>query len=106
MAQTENEINRNVSIDVGTDNTVLCDTRNTLVNRRIFFSIINISTAGQEISISVSDEAGANKGIVLDVGGSYVESRDSNFEPTNNRICAVSSAASGKVAVCERLQVL
>jgi hypothetical protein len=97
------EIHRNASVTVGTDNTVISEERNPLVNYRKFISIINTSTAGQVINLTFTDEAGAGNGIQLNVGGYYAESEDTGFTPTNSRICGISSAAGGTVAVAERL---
>lgn len=97
------ELNRNVSVAVGTDNVELSGEKNTLVTYRKFISIVNTSTAGQIISISVADEGANSAGIPLSVGGLYLESEDAGFKPTNRRICAVSSAAAGSVAISERI---
>lgn len=97
------ENHRNASVSVGTTSTVVAEERNPLVNYRKFISVINTSTGGQVISISWTDEAGAGQGIQLSPGGFYTESQDAGFTVTNSRISAISSAASGTVAVAERL---
>lgn len=97
------ELHRNASVTVGTDSTIVSEERNPLVNYRKFISIINTSTSGQVINLTFTDEAGAGIGVQLNVGGYYTESEDAGYKPTNSRISAVSSAASGSVAVAERL---
>jgi hypothetical protein len=97
------ELNRNVSVTVGTDSTIVSEARNTLVNYRKFISIINTSTGGQVINLTFTDEAGAGKGVQLSVGGFYVESQDAGFTVTNSRISAISNIAGGTVAISERL---
>ena len=98
------ENNRNVSITVDTTNTVLSEARNTYTKRK-FFSITNTSTGGQVINITFTDEAGAGLGIQLSPGGYYSESASEGFNPTNSRICGISSIAGGTVAISERIEV-
>jgi hypothetical protein len=96
------ENNRNTSITVGTDSTVLSDQKNEQT-KRIAFTLINTSTAAQIVSIAFTDEAGAGKGIVLSPGGFHSESQDAGFTPTQMRISAISSAAGATIAVSERI---
>lgn len=67
--------------------------------------ITNTSTAGQTITLSFGKDAIANRGIVLYPTGAWSESIDSAFIPTNSRICAISSAASGQVTIHERVKM-
>lgn len=97
------ENNRNTSVTVGTDNVVLSEQKNP-DTKRIFFSLINTSTAGQIVNISFTDEAGAGKGIQLAAGGFYSESQSEGFTCTQSRISAISSAAGGTIAISERLK--
>jgi len=87
---------------VGTSSTVI-STEQTY-SKRILFSLINISTGGQTISVAFGEEAVAGQGIVLAPGGSYTESRDPSFNPTNEQINAVSSAAGGTLSTMERIE--
>ena len=98
------EINRNVveavtnanagvvSIEKGNNN----GTRSSII-------IINTSPAAQVISLSIDAEAKAGEGIVLNAGGSWQDSRDGNYWPTQKLISAISSAAGGTLAIQERL---
>jgi hypothetical protein len=72
--------------------------------QRNAITIVNVSTAGQNISLSWGQEATANIGIVLYPGGSWSESYDSAFIPSNLGIWAVSSAANGVLAIHERIR--
>lgn len=65
--------------------------------------ITNTSTAGQIISLAWGKEAVAGEGIVLLSGEHHVEAIDSAFKPLNSRICAISDAVGGTVAIHERL---
>lgn len=65
--------------------------------------ITNTSTGGQVISIGIGQEAVAGSGIVLNVGGSYQDSRDGQYMPSNKQINAIASAAGGAIAVHERI---
>lgn len=97
------ENNRNASVTIGTDNVVISESKNILANYRSNFSIINTSTAGQIINITFTDEAGSGTGVQLSAGGFYGESISEGFFPTNERICAISNAAGGTLAVMERI---
>ena len=69
------------------------------------YSIRNVSTAGQIISIVLSnnDAAVANSGIVLSVGENFIDSNSEGYECWTGAISAISSAASGSVAIMERI---
>lgn len=89
------------ALTIGTSVVVVSDTQT--FSRRILFSLINTSTAGQVISIAFNSDAVNGQGIVLSPGGYYAESEDIQFKPTNEQITAVSSAAGGTLAVTERV---
>lgn len=89
------------SVTIGTSAVVISDQQT--FSKRILFSLINTSTGGQTISIAFGSEAVANQGIVLSPGGFYSESKDLNFDPTNEQITAISSGAGATLAVMERV---
>jgi hypothetical protein len=95
---------RNASITVGT--TVVRIAEELQPGQRQALSLVNTSTAGQVISLSWGQEAGALIGVVLYPGGSWSESVDSAFMPSERLVTAVSSAAGGTLAVQERIKVL
>jgi len=99
------EINRNVAVAVGTSLVELSYAVNYPTNERKVISIINTSTAGQKITVSIGDEAAGSAGIVLSPGGYYHESHDSGFTPTQSRITAVSDNPLGQVSLQERIIV-
>ena len=72
--------------------------------QRTALTIINTSTAGQTISRSLGEEAVAGNSIVLYPGGSWSESRDSVFVPSNERVWAIASAAAATIAIHERVK--
>lgn len=88
---------------------VSVDTSNVVVSRlqpiasRVLLILQNVSTGGQKISVSIGQQAIADQGIVLSPGGTYEESRSEGFDPTNEDIYAVSSAAGGVLSVVERV---
>jgi myo-inositol-hexaphosphate 3-phosphohydrolase len=94
---------RNISVTVGTDNTVLSEARNTNTDRRKSFTATNTSTAGQVINITFTDESGAGLGAQLNVGGFVALAEDLGYIPPQGRINAISSAAGGSVAVWETI---
>jgi len=69
------------------------------VNTLVF---VNTSTAGQIITLSLGKEASALAGIVLYPAGSWSETVDSSFIPSNEKWTAISSAAGGTLAVHSR----
>jgi len=66
-------------------------------------SIINTSPSGQTISLAWGKAAVAGAGIVLYSGGSWSESEDNTFQPSNMEIWAISSAAAGTISIHERV---
>jgi len=99
------EINRNVSVSVGTDVTEISKEMNYPTNERKVITAINTSTGGQKITISIGDEAAGSAGIVLSPGGYYHESHDAGFTPTQSRITAISDIAAGTLSIQERVIV-
>jgi hypothetical protein len=71
--------------------------------QRALINIVNTSTGGQVISISIGKDATPGAGIVLYPGGSLSEAIDAAFIPSNERYSAISSASGGSVALQERL---
>jgi len=66
--------------------------------------ITNTSTSGQIITIATGEQAVTSlAGIVLYPGGSWSESLDSAYVPSNLEYWAISSAASGTIAIQERI---
>lgn len=97
------EINRNGSQTIGTDAAVVSKKQGENNTIRSNISIINTSTGGQVISISIGAEAVAGSGIPLSPGGVYQDNRDGNYLPTQEVITAISNLAGGTIAIQERL---
>jgi len=72
---------------------------------RTAYSIRNCSVGGQIVSITLSntDIAVDNVGIVLTAGQSLVESDSENYECWSGSIRAISSAAGAVLAIMERV---
>jgi hypothetical protein len=96
------EINRNASVTVGTDAVIISESVNFPYEERKVLTIINSSTGGQIITVSIGDMSTANSGIPLSPGGYYQESHDAGFTPTQAHISAISSAAGGTLSIQER----
>lgn len=96
---TGNSSSRSATIDTASVEV----SRAMIFAKRIFFSIINTSTAGQVITITFAQAATNGAGIVLSPGGYYAESKSDTFNPTDEQINAISSAAGGSVAITERI---
>lgn len=101
MANAEQITNRTVT--VGTTQIELSPEQFS-PSRRTFYSIINTSTAGQQVSISIGQEAVSGSGIVLTTGGFFSESEDTR-EITQKQINIVSDAVDATVAVQERIEL-
>jgi len=70
--------------------------------KRVRLILVNISTAAQVIKIAVGQEAGANLGIPLSVGG-HIEWIQDVLPITQARVTAYSSAAGGLLSVYEEV---
>lgn len=93
---------RNASVSVGTSATLVAE--QLLYGQRKAIVLTNISTGGQVIYLSVGQQPSATgSGIPLYPAGSWSESLDSAFIPTNAQIWAISTAAAGTLAIHERL---
>jgi hypothetical protein len=97
------ESDSKITAVVGTDNVVLSE--NIFPSAlRTSFVIVNTGAAAQVISIAFGEEAVSLSGIVLYPQGTYGESIDARFTPTQKRINVISSAAAGSVAFSERIK--
>ncbi len=92
---------RNSLISVGT--TPVLVSLNTQ-DKRTMTSIVNTSTAGQTITLSMGQQTTANQGLVLYTGGTWSESDDSGFKCWGGEIWAVADAALGQVSIQERIK--
>lgn len=99
------EINNNNQIDVGVDAVVVSIEKNVNTNKRSSIILINTSTGGQVLTIAIDGVAQVNKGIVLNAGGVWADSRDAGYYPTQAQITAISDAAGGKISIQERIEV-
>ena len=88
------------TIAVGTSVVELSAEKNNM--KRTELIITNTSTLNQTISLGIGQDAVAGVGITIAAGSSYVAAIDARYKPTNARITAVASAASGSVALYER----
>lgn len=94
---------RNVSIAVGTTNTVVSEARNTTIERRKSITAINNSPAGQIINVTFTDESGTGIGVQLSVGGFVAMSEDAGYIPPQGRVNSISNVAGGTLAVWETI---
>ena len=92
---------RDTSQTIGTTSTMVAVQQEPTARKAL--SIINTSTGGQIISLAWGKAAAAGTGIVLYAGGSWCESEDSSFNPSNMEIWAISSAATGTISIHERV---
>ena len=100
------EVTRNTNIAVGTDSVTLSEAVSPNAVRTAIV-ITNTSTAGQYLTVNFGDgDAVATYGIVLAPYGSWAETEDARFTPSQARISIISSAALGTVAVHERQRIM
>ena len=93
---------RNSAKTIGTTPLIISPTLE--MGKRNVLVITNTSTGGQVISISFGEQATALQGIVLYPGGSWFEVIGAGFNPTSEIVWGVSSAASGIIAIQERIE--
>lgn len=105
MAQATIEFNRNEQITIGTSTVIVSDEKQNSQFTRNSIIIINTSTGGQVITLSIDNEAVAGRGIQLGVGGSWQDSKDSGYLPTQRQVSAISSLAGGTISLQERTGV-
>jgi hypothetical protein len=96
------EFNRNEQITVGTDAIVISVEKNNENNKRKSIILINTSAAAQVITIAIDAQAVAGQGIVLAVGGSWQDSQEGGYLPTQKQITVISNAIGGLVSIQER----
>lgn len=88
---------------IGTTSALVLPNVEGLERTRKAFVITNTSTGGQIISLGFQRDAVANTGIVLYPGGSAWEFEENDYKVFQRDIYAISSAASGTIAVQERV---
>lgn len=94
---------RNDSVNVGTNNTLLCDARNQDQPRKVVV-IRNISPNPVDI-ITVNlglSTAQNNKGIVLKQNESFSDSSEAGYQCFQGTINAICETANGVVSILER----
>jgi len=96
------EFNRNEQATIGTSASVISVEKDNANVKRKSIIVINTSTGGQVITIAIDAPAVAGAGIVLSVGGSWQDSQDGGYLPTQKQITAISSAAGGLLSIQER----
>ena len=95
---------RNASLAVGTTGVIIAP--QLFEGQRSVLVITNTSTAGQIITLQTGEQAQAGgAGIILYPAGSWSESIDSAFMPSNLEYWAVASAAAGTIAIQERIKI-
>jgi len=97
----ENNINRQDTIGVAAS--VISIEKGNNNGRRGSIIIINASTGGQKITICIDGESVAGFGIPLAPGGSWMDSEDSGYKPTQKYISAISDIAGGLLSIQERV---
>lgn len=104
MRQNMTEYNRNEKQTIGTTSAVVSIEKENLTSERRSITIINTSTGGQEITLSIDEPAVSNEGIVLSVGGVWTDNAEGGYLPTQKAIHAISSLAGGQISIQERLE--
>ena len=95
---------RDASYTLATTSQVILDTIPPNARRKAFI-ITNTSTGGESVTIGHGGDAISGRGIVLWPTFTHGESRGEQFNPYQNRITALGSAATATIAVHETLEV-
>lgn len=96
------EIIRDGSVAVGTTAVLLSFQK--LEGQRTSVAITNTSTAGQILTLGWGHPPTPGAGLVISPYGSWSESVDSAFIPSNLEIWGIMSAAAGTIAIQERIR--
>lgn len=99
---SELNINKKVTIDALK---VISVERNNGNGLRKAILLQNISTLGESITISIDSEAVLGQGIVLQAGGTWSDTADTGYLPTQKFISAIASAGTAVLAIQERVDV-
>lgn len=100
MVVTPKNVPTQISVTVGASNTEILNEPG--VSPRIDIVLTNTSTGGQVISLGFGIPAVAGLGIILYPQDTYVFSRAQNYDPPQNTINGIASAAGGTIAVFAR----
>lgn len=73
--------------------------------KRLSIIIQNTSLLGEKVAIGIDGEAALGTGIVLSAGGSWSDSYDGSYLPTQKIITAIASAATATVSIQERVGI-
>jgi hypothetical protein len=88
---------RDSTLTIGTTSVMLVLQH--IPGERVALAITNTSTGGQSLSMAWGKLAIAGQGVVLYPGGSWSESIDNRFTPSEKEIQVVSTAAGGTAAI-------
>ena len=99
------EFHRNESQTIGVTASVVSVEKDNSNFKRQSITIINTSTGGQKITIAIGQTAVSGQGLQLGAGGSWNDSQDSGYKPTQREITAISDIAGGTIAIQERTGV-
>jgi len=103
MTEIREDNIRQSSVSVGTTGVQIAP--QLMSGQRTALTLINTSTGGQAITLQWGTQGSATgSGIVLYPAGSWSESYDGFFIPSNLDVWAISSAAGGTLAVQERVR--
>lgn len=100
MAQIE--FNRNEKKTVGTTAIVISVEKDNSNYKRKSITITNTSTGGQSVTVAVGAQAVNGEGLPFGVGGSWCDSEDGQYKPTQREITIISDLAGATVAIQER----
>ena len=70
--------------------------------KRTFISVVNTSTSGQIVYLSVGEEAVLGQGFPMSPGGSFSEDTSSIVFPSQKHYSVIADAAGATVAIQER----
>jgi len=97
------ETSRNEVETIGTTAEVVSIEKNNANGRRVAIILMNNSTGGQHISLAIDAEAMDGKGIHLIPGGSWSDTMDGGYYPTQKQISAVADGAGATLVIYERI---
>lgn len=91
------------SLTVGTSVVIVSEAKLSGQSARVRLIVANVSTGGQNISLSSDAEAAAGQGIYLAPGGSMGWEIQGNIPIIQSRVTAIADAAGGSLAIHEEV---
>lgn len=96
------EYDRNTKLTIGTSPVIISTEKENNNQTRKSIWIVNKSTAGQIVTVSIGESAEDGAGIPLYPGGSYGDVESEGYTATQKQLFAISDVAGALISIQER----